>query len=374
MKPTPLIFIIYDGINNSVFHGQVVKPLVQKAIKKPEQQFILVSFERTEPRQLANLDLPSNISIQLLRQLPFFGTFSIWYAAYQLKKITNSLERYNIISRGPLAGLIALTAAQSRACSSITIQARGLLMEEYLYTHKDEKNWYKKAVHAIKARLYGAVEKKVYALNYNQNTPTTLEAVSDALRDHLIATYHTPPNAITIADQDMPAHLATAHITTWRTRIREQLNIDANTYVYCYNGSAKAWQCPELVIQFFQKQLIKEKTIFLMILTQDQQAFRQLLEKTEIPQETYNIMHVPHADIYQYLAACDAGIIFREKSIVNWISRPTKVLEYRAVGLTIIHNNNVKCLNDLATVPCRDDQDMPIQSHKTTVQDFPCDF
>jgi hypothetical protein len=50
--------------------------------------------------------------------------------------------------------------------------------------------------------------------------------------------------------------------------------------------------------------------------------------------------------IYHYLAAADIGIIFRKPHIINWISRPTKILEYQAVGLKIIHNNTVAMLAD----------------------------
>jgi len=34
-------------------------------------------------------------------------------------------------------------------------------------------------------------------------------------------------------------------------------------------------------------------------------------------------------------------MLFREQTIVNWTSRPTKLLEYQAVGLEVVHNNTV---------------------------------
>ena len=65
--------------------------------------------------------------------------------------------------------------------------------------------------------------------------------------------------------------------------------------------------------------------------------FEKLLQQS-LPQHHYKIISVDYTNIFRYLAACDAGIIFREDHILNWISRPTKVLEYYAVGLPIIHN------------------------------------
>jgi len=50
--------------------------------------------------------------------------------------------------------------------------------------------------------------------------------------------------------------------------------------------------------------------------------------------------------LYVYLAAADYGLLFRHKDIINWVSRPTKMLEYQAVGLKIIHNNTIEWLSE----------------------------
>ncbi len=85
------------------------------------------------------------------------------------------------------------------------------------------------------------------------------------------------------------------------------------------------------------------------MLTQDTDYFAALCVKHVLPSHSYHIIFVPHHEIYHYLAAADAGIIFREAHIINWVSRPTKILEYQAVGLKIIHNNTVAMLADHTT-------------------------
>jgi len=95
------------------------------------------------------------------------------------------------------------------------------------------------------------------------------------------------------------------------------------------------------VVQFFKKKQTKDKNSFLLILTQDKKQFKKILQKSEIDQHAYKLLTVNHNNIYQYLAACDYGLIFREKNIINWVSRPTKILEYQSVGLKIIHNNTI---------------------------------
>ena len=98
---------------------------------------------------------------------------------------------------------------------------------------------------------------------------------------------------------------------------------------------------------FFKKQLEKNKFSFLLILTQDKNAFKQIVDSCKLDSTCYKILTVEHADIYRYLSACDSGLIFREKNIINWVSRPTKVLEYQSVDLKIIHNHTIAllCLN-----------------------------
>jgi hypothetical protein len=61
------------------------------------------------------------------------------------------------------------------------------------------------------------------------------------------------------------------------------------------------------------------------------------------------VRNVPHGMIYRYLAACDIGLIFREPHLINWTSRPTKVLEYQAAGLEIVHNNTIDFLQTKQT-------------------------
>lgn len=115
-------------------------------------------------------------------------------------------------------------------------------------------------------------------------------------------------------------------------------------HVYCYNGSGKTWQCPQESILFFKQELEKNKNVFLLILSQDKEIFNHFVSHHQLPQHSYHIMHVPHHEVIHYLSACDTGILLRKPHLVNWVSRPTKALEYQAAGLTIVHNNTVAWL------------------------------
>ena len=98
------------------------------------------------------------------------------------------------------------------------------------------------------------------------------------------------------------------------------------------------------MVDYFKKEYAIDNLSFLLVLTQNVPAFEQLVQ--QLDKQSYCIVTVKHDEIYRYLSAGDIGMLFREPHIINWISRPTKVLEYQAVGLQIVHNNTVALLTD----------------------------
>ena len=269
------------------------------------------------------------------------GRWSLAYAVHQLKQTLSSFAKYSVIARGPIAGYLAINA-QTKQCEKITIQARGLLAEEYGYAHQKDTNVLAQAWHTFRKQLYTSLEKQTYSY---QSPLILFQAVSPALKEYLIKTYGTLSGNITIAQDDIPLTFTPEKKMCWRKQIRNQLNINQDAYVYCYNGSAKPWQCPEKVIQFFTEKLHHNPQAILLILSQDTNVFLSLIKKNNLSETHYRIAHVPHNEIFNYLASTDAGLLFREPHIINWISRPTKALEYQAVQLKIIHNNTVAYLH-----------------------------
>ena len=179
---------------------------------------------------------------------------------------------------------------------------------------------------------------------FSQFPSLNFEAVSLALRDHLIQKYSLPKSRVNLASLDQPVQISNEQRSTWRNEIRTLLSIPLTANVCCYNGSAKAWQCPDRVLQFFEQQYKNNPDNYLMILSTDDDYFIHYVSSNYPNLKNILIKKVAHTAIYSYLAACDEGIIFREPHIVNWTARPTKVLEYQAVGLKITHNNTIGML------------------------------
>lgn len=346
MKATPLICVVYDSVTNPVFIGQVLTPLLNKLHKKKEENVDIISFEKDiahAQELLATFPVHENLQITLLPQKNFLTTLSLSPAIKALRAHVAPYSTYRLIARGPFAGYICNKALSPIACLSLIIQARGALAEEYAYTNKANSTMLTR----MRTKQYASLERTVYG-RAGTRAITALEAVSPALQDYLIKTYDADPRRITIARSDIPATFAPATRGTWKKAVRKELGIDTKAHVYCYNGSLKPWQCPEMVIEFFKKQHEKDENSFLLVLTQDKEQYEQLLSDSGIASERFCVMTVAHNDVYRYLSACDTGLLFREKNIMNWVARPTKMLEYQAAGLAIEHNNTIAWL----TQPC----------------------
>jgi hypothetical protein len=337
----PLIAVIYDGIANSVFESQVLQPLIFEKQKEPQRIVWLISFESNVRADLPEQLIMSGIPYIRYKKIPFVGSISIRLAAYTLKKFLSRFDMYELRARGPIAGYICSYAYDTVRCNQFTIQARGLLAEEYAYTHKATNNRVKRFLHRVRYYQFYALESYVYGQALCAHERLTIEVVSAALGDYLTATYGTPYACIRIAQHDIPPLISVEQRTLWRAAMRIQMTIDQNVQVYCYNGSIKPWQFPEGVLTFFKEKYQESPQCVLVILTQDKVAFEHLLQLYALPAAAYRIYTVAHAQIYAYLCACDTGILLRENTIINWTSRPTKLLEYYAAGLEVVHNDTV---------------------------------
>ncbi len=340
-----LVFVTYDSILNSVFSGQVIEPLIKKKQQNSTLNIYVISFEKSFiDEEVIKKLIPKSIHFIQYRRLPVLGKWSLYSSIFFLKKFLRTFASYTLIARGPLAGFVGLKAID-KGCITFIMQARGLLAEEYEVTHSQTTQFLKNKWHAWR-------KKKLFELEFAAFNPEkkpanfSIEAVSTALKTYLIEIFKVQKQFISIASHDIPSIIPASRRMQWRSIIRKKLGLYETTYVYCYNGAIKAWQCPTMVAQFFVQQLAQQKNIFLLVLTQDVKLFEQLLLNQGIDRAYFYVTEVPHHEIYAYLSACDTGLIFRKEHIVSWVSRPVKAMEYYSAGLTIIHNNTVKWLID----------------------------
>src|SRR5687767_7218207 len=83
-----MVFVIYDGIENSVFQSQVLQLLMKRLYEDATLIITLVSFEkhRYTQQELVTIILPHDrLRVVILKRLPFIIPGSLWWAAWRLK-------------------------------------------------------------------------------------------------------------------------------------------------------------------------------------------------------------------------------------------------------------------------------------------------
>jgi hypothetical protein len=355
-----LLFIVFDGVKNSVFQSQVLQPVLNEIEQNSDLHVTFVSFEKQIPKSEEVISIfGKNTQIKPLffKRYAFWGRASLTPAILSLKKLFKTADFDQIIARGPLAGYITLQALAKMKNFSvpITIQARGLCAQEYRYadqkkTNPSIKKFGLKNILLINLwnkfifNILQKIESKVYRAQSTDLFNLKIEAVSPALKDYLIQEFGADPVKIIIATNDIPKTIDKHQAVAWRVQVRDELNIPDDAVVYCYSGSFKPWQCAKETIESFSFQYFKDPKSFMLILTQDQEPFKQELERLKIPESNYRILSVKPQQLSKYLCAANFGFLLREADVINWVSRPTKMLEYQACGLQIIHNNTVAWL------------------------------
>lgn len=345
------IVLVYDSITNAVFEGQVAAPLVRRLHNEPLLHVHIISFEHTTVAKHydALCSLHPRLHIKIYTKTRFFlGIISVWHAAYQLQKYVYHFKSYTLQARGPIAAVIGYQCI-THACTLFILQARGLLAEEFLYSYQQKSHtivtrW----VYYIRYLQLVSFEKSVYQHVHNGTTPIILESVTQGLETYICTHFScTIPSKI-IASDDIPQSIDTQTKHRWRTEIRTRLHIPESYHVYVYNGSHKPWQCFKESVALFHQHFLEHKADFLLVITQDPLACQQDIESFAIPKNRYAIMTCNHAEVLPFLSAADKGILLRKSNLINWISRPTKALEYTAVRIPIIHNGTVEYLQSLS--------------------------
>lgn len=338
------VAVVYDGIEHSVFEGQVYLPLLHRLHNNASLEIHIISFEAQEPSPttLQRLTSHPRLHLHLCKKTSFFlGFFSLWYAARQLKVYIDRFSCYTMQARGPLAAALALSVISER-CTVFHWQVRGLLAEEFLYTKQGTTARLLFPLYYLRYLQLNHFEKSLFEYKHPDYKTITLEAVSPELKRYLHKTYRIA-YPITIAHDDIPSVISPENLSMWRKKIRNQLGIESTKKVFIYNGSCKPWQCFEESIELFKNYHKKHQADFLLILTPDVELCRAYLA-SHLALPCWHVQHVAHHEIYHYLAAGNVGIMLRKPHLINWIARPTKALEYQAARLEIMHNNTVAYL------------------------------
>lgn len=120
-----------------------------------------------------------------------------------------------------------------------------------------------------------------------------------------------------------------------RERIRAELGMREDEWVFVYAGSLASWQKVENVVQIVRAWPQGGRQARLLILSGDP-ADRLVAAEPPGPRPRIVVRRVPHLEVPGYLSAADAGFLLREDVTLNRVASPTKLGEYLACGLPVI--------------------------------------
>lgn len=120
-----------------------------------------------------------------------------------------------------------------------------------------------------------------------------------------------------------------------RLTVKTNLGI-VDKFVYIYVGGIDKWQNLDKVITSFAKKSENNKELFLLVITTEPDYVKKLIKELGVNIKNIFITTSKYEEVANYLNASDAGLIIRDKNIVNYVASPTKVNEYLACGLKII--------------------------------------
>lgn len=302
----------------SIIDSQVIELLNFYSENNLVREIILLAGINSKTKLNNNLNnvLSNKIKIIYFNSFPDYPlvNFRTKNAIYKaLSKIENlsdyiihaRLETYAIFAHKSLLKLKIST-------SKIIADIRGVAYTETLEYSK--KNYFVKKL---------KLSSKKNQLNYLSKI-ANISTVSNALKQYLV----NEVNLISDRIQVIPC-IAGSNFkfnSNHRNQIRKELEVlDDEFLIIHVTGGDSDWQNTNEVMHFFSKFNLK-------ILNLSKKQF-------DLP----NVINrfIPYTEVSKYLSASDAALIWRNKSVTNFVSSPVKFSEYACNGLPTITNQNI---------------------------------
>ena len=123
-----------------------------------------------------------------------------------------------------------------------------------------------------------------------------------------------------------------------RNRIRHELGVDDDTIVLVFSGFRKVWQKIDYTIEYFKKLDGLSNKVFFCFFCDVDEAFSLKLEHS-FPKRNYVLRFLNKDEYFEYLSACDIGVLFRDNNITNKVAFPNKFSDYLNAGLGVVLNS-----------------------------------
>jgi hypothetical protein len=108
--------------------------------------------------------------------------------------------------------------------------------------------------------------------------------------------------------------------------------------VILYSGSVSEYQNLSNSLELLEYLLTKDYT--LLVVTRDVHKVNEEINKLHLPSNKVTIYSAEYSEMNMIYNCADFGLLFRNISITNFVSSPTKFYEYSLTGLPVIMNES----------------------------------
>ena len=132
-----------------------------------------------------------------------------------------------------------------------------------------------------------------------------------------------------------------------RLAIREELGFPPTQKVLCYCGGTAVWQKLAEIIALMSALAPLMPELRFLFICRERSVVEKLCAEAGLALDSCRIVGGNQAEVARWLTAADAGVILREKDLVNAVSCPVKVGEYLAAGLPLVMSPGIGDLSCL---------------------------
>ena len=199
----------------------------------------------------------------------------------------------------------------------------GAVVEEISYLHPDTN-------HKL-LKYYSELERNT--MNYADR----IICQSDEMKNYIIKKYDKKADHIVVYRCGYDTNSFNTNQSV-RNEVRKELGVNGNELLFVYCGGLHAWQKVEESLLIFLKYHTYNSMSKMLVLTGDQDALRNMLEKDQFKSIRDKVISfsVPFTSVPRYLNASDIAFLLRDNHMMNAVASPTKLAEYLACGLPII--------------------------------------
>lgn len=270
-----------------------------------------------------------------LANYPFLNV--IWFKSYPVYALFESISANNIfkaikqvnnwenailhVRSEHLGYLVKKIIIDKNLSNKIIIDIRGIAFEEIDFKISRNKGL-RKLLLKQQYRYYHSFYKKLF--DDRACSQIAITSVSKAINDYIRKNY--PNCKYRLCIHPNIAGKLMSFSESSRKEIREKFNIKENELLaICLSGGDSLWQQDKKNID-----TLIEKGIRVISLS-----------KKSFDNDKCINLFVPFQEVPKYLSAADIGILWRDKTFINYSASPSKLSEFASCGLFIINNGSV---------------------------------